>query len=336
VISEYATLMPGDEGVDVCGADGFDLAASFDLDGFLYLEVGEVPEGGQVLVSAAGGEGSECSGTGTVVIETGVSMLARITEGQGGLDAFGLWLFESVVKEDGAEHHPFIQLLRTFEVWLRQGSVIFEGEPPFVNVSGELNDDGSFYAEGRGTVAGFPDIAVTFEGQISNGTLTGDYTMGAEGGLPTGTPIVYGITGTYQGPEEDGQADTPETSALPEGITQTIDDFIQVFNQAFTEGDSTSLYQLLHPAVLDVYGEEACQAYLEAVVQNVVQIEQVQTSYEGPWDWVIDEVSTPLDHIYTVQVERTLLDQTDEVEIHLYMPGDDSVRWLTDCGDPLE
>jgi hypothetical protein len=300
------------------------------------LDLSEAPEGGQVLISASGNEDSQCAGTGLVIIETGVLTLARGVTGLDELDIFGLWLFESVVKEDDAEHHPFIQLLRSFEVWLYEGSINFEGDPPFVNVSGELNDDGSFYAEGRGTVAGFPDVAVTFEGQITNGTLTGDYTMGAEGGLPTGTPIVYGITGTYQGPEEDGEAETPQTSALPEGISQTINDFIQVFNQSFSDGDAESLYQLLHPAVFEVYGEEACQAYLEGVVQNVIQIEQVEASYEGGWDWVIDEVTTSLTDIYTVLVNRTILDQTDEVEIHLYMPGDDSVRWLTDCGDPLD
>jgi hypothetical protein len=125
-------------------------------------------------------------------------------------------------------------------------------------------------------------------------------------------------------------------SVLPEGVSQTVDDFIDIFNQSFSDGDADSLYRLLHPAVLDVYGEEACQAYLEGVVENVIQIERVEASYEGAWDWIIDEVTTPLNHIYTVVANRTLLDQTDEVELHLYMPGDDSVRWFTDCGEPLE
>lgn len=340
--SEFGTSVPqpgmldvGDEGVQICNSDGFNLMGSFDSDGLLFLDLSDAPEGGQVLISSVGNENSDCAGAGRVVINTGVLALASLTEGQGGLDAFGLWLFEAVVKDDRAPHHPFIQLLRSFQVFLRRGSINFEGEPPWVNVSGELNDDGTFYAEGRGVVAGYPDIAVTFEGQISDGTLTGDYIMGAEGGLPGGESITYGITGTYQGPEE-GDGEEQPTSAFPEAILQTIDDFVQVFNQSFADGDAGSLYELLHPAVFDVYGEEACQAYLENVVGNPIQIDVVEAWFEGQWDWVIDDVTTPLDYIYTVVANRTIGTDTAEVEIHLYMPGDDSVRWLTDCGDPLE
>lgn len=336
VASDFVSLMPGDVGVEACGTQGFSLMAEFDSQGSLFLDLLEAPEGGQVIVTAAGNEESQCSGTGTVVIETGVLALASLTEGEGGLDAFGLWLFESVVKEDDEVHHPFIQLLRSFQAWIRGGSISIEADPPWVNVSGELNDDGTFYAEGRGVVAGFPDIAVTFEGQISNGTLTGDYIMGAEGGLPGAEPITYGITGTYQGPEEDGDGDVPPVSAMPETVMQTIDDFIQVFNQAFADGDAGSLYQLLHPAVFDVYGEEACQTYLETVVANPIELELVDAWSEGPWDWVIDGITTPLERIYTIVANRTVSGETAEIEIHLYMPGDDSVRWLTDCGDPLE
>ena len=59
-------------------------------------------------------------------------------------------------------------------------------------------DDGTFVADGKGTVAGFPDIAVSLEGTLTPGGLVGDYTMGAEGGLPQGEPIIYGVEGRLE------------------------------------------------------------------------------------------------------------------------------------------
>ena len=54
-------------------------------------------------------------------------------------------------------------------------------------------DDGTFTADGEGTVAGFPGVAVRLEGTLTPGGLTGDYTMGVNGGLPTGAPIIYSV-----------------------------------------------------------------------------------------------------------------------------------------------
>jgi hypothetical protein len=76
-----------------------------------------------------------------------------------------------------------------------QSEINIRGPDPWVEVTGTLADDGSFTATGTGTVADFPDIAVTFEGTLTSDGLAGDYTMGAEGGLPTGQPITYRVEG---------------------------------------------------------------------------------------------------------------------------------------------
>lgn len=55
---------------------------------------------------------------------------------------------------------------------------------------------GRFSATGRGTVAGYSNVSVRFEGTITtSGAINGDYTMGAGGELPGGQPIVYGVSG---------------------------------------------------------------------------------------------------------------------------------------------
>ena len=78
------------------------------------------------------------------------------------------------------------------------GTVTVAGPFPWVEVTGDLMDDGTFVADGKGTVAGFPDIAVSLEGTLTPGGLVGDYTMGAEGGLPQGEPIIYGVEGRLE------------------------------------------------------------------------------------------------------------------------------------------
>ena len=74
--------------------------------------------------------------------------------------------------------------------------VSFGGTGSWVAVSGTLQSDGSFQVEGRGTVAGFPNTLVTFTGTLTTTGLTGTYTLGAAGGLPSGGITVFTVTGT--------------------------------------------------------------------------------------------------------------------------------------------
>lgn len=69
------------------------------------------------------------------------------------------------------------------------------GDGPFVDVVGTVSEDGVVEASGRGTVAGYPDIAVTLTGTLHGGVLDAEYAMGAEGGLPGGFAIVFELNG---------------------------------------------------------------------------------------------------------------------------------------------
>lgn len=70
-------------------------------------------------------------------------------------------------------------------------SVTVTGAAPWVEVTGPLAADGSFVAEGRGTVAGRGDVRVRFTGKLTPMGVTGDYTMGVGGELPGAQPITY-------------------------------------------------------------------------------------------------------------------------------------------------
>lgn len=219
------------------------------------------------------------------------------------------------------------------QINVEEGSIKFTGDPPFINVSGEFNsEDGSFTAEGSGDVAGFSNIAATFEGTLTEAGLTGQYTMGANGGLPGGNSVTYQVTGTKA--DGSGEAEEPPATGSP-GVTNAIDAFIQVFNGAFQDGDPEPLYQLLDPAVIDLYGEEACRTYTETIVDTPTSIEYLDASRVEAWNWEQDNAVVPVDFAYAVQVNFTSQGQTQQQEIHLTLPGDNSVRWFTDCGDPL-
>ena len=135
-----------------------------------------------------------------------------------------LWLsgrYRSVEKEvrDPGGHKPFIEsegkvidgretalLVRERSETSGQASTLqigdalgfdLRGEKPFININGTITegDSNTDIMEGdrRATVAGFPNIKVTLKAQVDAvpGVIEGEYTMGADGGLPGGQPIVY-------------------------------------------------------------------------------------------------------------------------------------------------
>jgi hypothetical protein len=217
------------------------------------------------------------------------------------------------------------------------GSITFKGPHPWVEVSGDYDEStGEFNAEGTGTVAGFPNIKVTFTGTFDGESISGEYTMGADGGLPQGEPIVYSVEGerVEEEPAEEGPI-VPGTRQLSQGTEEAIQSFIEVFNGAFESGDPEPIYQLLHPAVGEIYGEEACLAYMEEIIATPTTLEYLDASYVGYWEFERDGALIPVDFAYAVQANFTANDQTTQQELHLVLPGDDSVTWFTDCGEPL-
>jgi hypothetical protein len=114
------------------------------------------------------------------------------------------------VKSDPAGHAPFIgQMPNKLKASISGSQITITGSGAWVTVSGTLNSDGSFTAIGTGTVADFPNVSVRFVGTITAQGLNGDYTVGANGELPTGKPITYSING------QKTQTVTPTPSPTP-------------------------------------------------------------------------------------------------------------------------
>lgn len=237
----------------------------------------------------------------------------------------GTYHVNSEVIDDQAEHAEVIQFLKEFNIKISFGSIIFDGPDPWVDVVGELTEDGKFSAQGKGTVAGFTDILVTFEGEVGEGHLMGDYTMGADGGLPAGLPIVYRI---------EGQRVDSSATPTPISGAETVEEFFHVFSSAMRSANVDLLLERLHPSVQDLYGTSACIAYLESVTNPTFEVEILETSGPTSWTWEIDDHSIPLDVAYTVEVTFHMEDQVQRSVLHL-APIDEQLYWFTDCGDPL-
>ena len=118
-------------------------------------------------------------------------------------------------------------------------------------------------------------------------------------------------------------------------MTETVGLFVDEFNVAFASQDVNYLYDHLHPIVLDQYGVEQCQGYLEEVIDNPIQVEVLATHPPGLWLYERDGFSIPVDNAITVEANVLVDGQASEQVLHYAIGEDGNLRWFTDCGVPL-
>lgn len=106
-----------------------------------------------------------------------------------------IYLVKIALFADQAEQSGSIKMPPALQLTVAVGTANFTGPDPWVAVFGELGSDGSFKAVGSGTVAGIKDVAVLFEGTLTGGRLFGHYTLGTDGKLAQGQPVVYEVSG---------------------------------------------------------------------------------------------------------------------------------------------
>jgi len=106
------------------------------------------------------------------------------------------YAISSTVTFDPLDHFSVIgPLPDSLVVTSFDSSVTIRGDSPWVAVSGPVNPDGSFTLHGSGTVAGFSDVSVVFNGTFfPDGSIVGSYSLGADGEL-FGEPITYFVDG---------------------------------------------------------------------------------------------------------------------------------------------
>ena len=105
---------------------------------------------------------------------------------------------------------------------------------------------------------------------------------------------------------------TPTTTTEP---PETPEEFLALLVQGLRE-DPELLVSRLNQATIDIYGAEQCLATLTDVLDPETTFEIREIGPVGPWDYVIDDIVTPLEDILAIEVERFVAGQTIIQELH--------------------
>ena len=140
-------------------------------------------------------------------------------------------------------------------------------------------------------------------------------------------------------------ADATTTSAIPTTSTtttstttttlsdETPEEFLAKLVQGL-RGNPALLVSLLNQVTIDIYGAEQCLATFGLVLDPETELEIREIGEIGPWDYVIDDITTPLQNVIGVEVDRFVNGQTIIQELHWQL-ADKQWTWFSDCGDPL-
>jgi hypothetical protein len=129
------------------------------------------------------------------------------------------------------------------------------------------------------------------------------------------------------GSAADAAGGTVAAAESPEG-------FLPVFSAAIRTGDKRFLFERLHPAVVEFYGEQACRVYLRDFIVPDSEFVYRSAAEPAEFTWVADGTATLVQDV--VNVDVTAVSEEGEIDrvIHLGIV-EGSLRWFADCGDPV-
>lgn len=164
----------------------------------------------------------------------------------------------------------------------------------------------------------------------------------------TETPATTAPTTTT--PATTGPPDETTTTAAsgppvaPPEIQELIAIFVVDFNEATTDGDTAWLYDHLAPAVIEVYGEDACRSHVKEVLVDVSDL-TVSGQARGPVGRTVDvprpeggSVALDLSDLYfgdiSYRYHGEQLSDTGWVTVtdDIGASQDDSVAYFARCG----
>lgn len=128
----------------------------------------------------------------------------------------------------------------------------------------------------------------------------------------------------------------PEDGVLPEVTPAMLEAFVEGIAAAVRDNNWQFLFEHLDPAVLNRYGQAACQSYLESRVDPTFSIRMFDFSGPEPWDFVRDDLSTPIDRAYSINANLTSQGETAPAELHVSIDMFGLLYWFTDCTPPAE
>jgi len=178
---------------------------------------------------------------------------------------------------------------------------------------------GHFVADGTGVVAGFPGIRVVLDATATDrGTWSGTLTKGVDGGLPTGQPIIYDISGSLIAPQPIA--------------------FVEQLAQAFRDADSEFLLEHLHPDVIGLYAG-TCIDFVNGVSSPDLNIDVHSITDVADWTLTLDNHDLTITDAISLDVSRTENGVTSRTVMHVAPRPTDGppseMTWFADCGEPI-
>ncbi len=129
----------------------------------------------------------------------------------------------------------------------------------------------------------------------------------------------------------------PTTTAAPTTTStvppETPEEFLQLF-LAGLRADPEFLVSRLNKATINIYGAEQCLEAFSQVLDPDQELTVREVGVPEAWDYVIDDIVTPIDEALPVEVERFVSGETRIQELHWKLV-DGLWTWFSDCGDPL-
>ena len=180
------------------------------------------------------------------------------------------------------------------------------------------------------TVVGAVAVVVGIIGVASQGDGNSD-AAGPSSARPSTTtsPAVSEASG------EPATTTTAATSTAADepSARERVAAFTAVLDAAHAEGDDGTLFERLHPIVLERYGADQCRAYLSSVTGSLSDTEVLEV--EGPTtiEFATDGIAAQVPDGYNVEATFKVGDTARTAEIH-FAEVDGELAWFTDCGVP--
>ena len=208
-------------------------------------------------------------------------------------------------------------------------------------------NDGTRRAAGIGLVVlGLAMVVISAVGLLTSGGDDADTaapvpeTAPSETPAPTEEPAVEPTatlepapTATPEPTPEPTPEATPTTepTATPEPVPETLDDFVTAFNGANSAGDTSFAFERLHPVVLEIFGAELCQTWLDnrfagTTIGVTGEPSPLTTTSFGLPDGSTSEVPD----YFTVAVDLTFQGSVTAADASFAYIGPD-IYWFTNC-----
>jgi hypothetical protein len=130
---------------------------------------------------------------------------------------------------------------------------------------------------------------------------------------------------------------SPEASATATSEADTdalVRSFFADLRDAVRAGELERLGPQLHRAVIERYGQQACNDDLARRQGDPsFDVEVVDIDAPAAWDYTTDEITTMIDEAVAVTLTITENDEPAASQAHVIV-RDGSVQWFTDCGEP--